>query len=205
MKPIGVLYATREGHTERIAERISTRLHNRGFEIRIHNVRSLANFAMDRYEAVILAASVHAGKHEREMVNFVKQHRNELERLPAAFLSITLSAAGVERTDTTPDQHARFVADVNTMLDHFFEQTGWHPDLVKPVAGALLYSKYNVLVRFVMKWIAKKAGAETDTSRDYEYTDWAALDRFVDEFADRVCPAAFQPVPDDEHMPMCRR
>jgi menaquinone-dependent protoporphyrinogen IX oxidase len=32
-----------------------------------------------------------------------------------------------------------------------------------------------------MKRIAKKAGAETDTSRDYEYTDWSALDRCVDE------------------------
>ena len=30
-----------------------------------------------------------------------------------------------------------------------------------------------------MKRIARKAGAPTDTSRDFEFTDWAALDRFV--------------------------
>jgi menaquinone-dependent protoporphyrinogen IX oxidase len=30
------------------------------------------------------------------------------------------------------------------------------------------------------------AGGPTDTSRDYEFTDWVALDRFV---LDRVSPA----------------
>ncbi len=57
---------------------------------------------------------------------------------------------------------------------------------MKPVAGALLYTKYNFLVRFVMRRIAKKGGPETDTSRDYEYTNWAALDKFVDEFCAEI-------------------
>ena len=52
-----------------------------------------------------------------------------------------------------------------------------------PVAGALAYSHYNLLVRFIMKRIARSAGADTDTSHDYEYTDWADLDRFT---ADRA-------------------
>ena len=30
-----------------------------------------------------------------------------------------------------------------------------------------------------MKRIACKAGGDTDTSRDYDYTNWAALDRLV--------------------------
>jgi menaquinone-dependent protoporphyrinogen oxidase len=61
-----------------------------------------------------------------------------------------------------------------------------HPPRVKPVAGALLSTKYNFLIRFVMRRIAKKAGAETDTSRDYEYTDWVALDHFVEEVAEEI-------------------
>ena len=63
---------------------------------------------------------------------------------------------------------------------------GWHPERVVPVAGALRYSQYNFLVRFVMKRIARKSGGSTDTTRDHDYTDWAALDRFVSEFADEV-------------------
>ena len=46
-----------------------------------------------------------------------------------------------------------------------------------------MYSKYNFLVRFFMRRIAQKEGGDTDTSRDYEYTDWEALDRLVDEVA----------------------
>jgi menaquinone-dependent protoporphyrinogen oxidase len=72
------------------------------------------------------------------------------------------------------------------MLDHFYEQTGWHPQRVKPIAGALLYTKYSIILRFVMKRIAKQAGAATDTSKDYEYTDWAALSRFIDEFVEEL-------------------
>jgi menaquinone-dependent protoporphyrinogen oxidase len=54
---------------------------------------------------------------------------------------------------------------------------------VLPVAGALAYSKYSFFVKLVMKTIAWKAGGPTDTSRDYEFTDWATLDRFVLERA----------------------
>jgi menaquinone-dependent protoporphyrinogen oxidase len=75
---------------------------------------------------------------------------------------------------------------VHTLLDKFFRKTGWRPKHVKPVAGALLYTKYNPLIRFVMKQIVKRAGGDTDTSRDYEYTDWVALDRFVGEFAGEI-------------------
>ena len=54
------------------------------------------------------------------------------------------------------------------------------PERCLPVAGALAYSKYNIFVRFIMKRIARRAGAPTDASRDYEFTNWPALDRFVE-------------------------
>jgi menaquinone-dependent protoporphyrinogen oxidase len=71
-------------------------------------------------------------------------------------------------------------------LEAFFAETGWHPKRAKPIAGALLYTKYNLLMRFIMKCIAKESGGDTDTSKDFEYTDWAALDRFVYEFAAEI-------------------
>jgi menaquinone-dependent protoporphyrinogen oxidase len=81
-----------------------------------------------------------------------------------------------------PKEHReQAAADVQRMIDVFINDTGWRPARVLPVAGALAYSRYNFIVRFVMKQIARKAGAPTDTSRDYEFTDWAALDRFVNE------------------------
>jgi menaquinone-dependent protoporphyrinogen oxidase len=58
------------------------------------------------YAAVILAASVHVGKHEPEIVRFVKDHLHELQGMPAAFLSVSLSQAGLELPGATDEQRA---------------------------------------------------------------------------------------------------
>src|SRR5262249_35868966 len=122
-------------------------------------------------------------------VKFIKRNRAGLDALPNAFLSVTLSEAGAERATATSEERAPFAADVQKMLDEFFTATDWRPKNVKPVAGALKYTKYNFFIRFIMKRIARKAGAATDTSRDYEYTNWAALDQFVDEFCEDIARA----------------
>ena len=75
------------------------------------------------------------------------------------------------------------------MIDVFIQDTGWRPAHVLPVAGALAYSQYNFIIRFVMKRIARKAGAPTDTSRDYEFTDWSTLDRFITDVALAAAPS----------------
>jgi menaquinone-dependent protoporphyrinogen oxidase len=182
MKLTGMFYATREGQTRRIAQHIAAALRARGVPTDLRNLADPGEPSLADYDAVVLAASVHVGRHEPEMSKFIKRHRDELDELPTAFLSVNLSEAGVERPTATPEERARFAADVQHVLDNFFESVQWRPKRMKPVAGALLYTKYNFLVRFIMKRIARKTGAETDTSRDYEYTDWAALDQFVDEF-----------------------
>lgn len=191
MKPVGVLYATRSGHTRRIADHIAIELRERGFDPEVKNVGDKdARVDPREYAAAVLAASVHCGEHEQEMVKFVKDHVLQLEAIPTAFISVTLTEAGVERPESSPEERARFAADTQRVIGRFFEETGWHPAHVKAVAGALLYTKYNLLLRFVMKRIAKSAHADTDTSRDHEYTDWIALDRFVEAFASELSPAA---------------
>lgn len=185
-KRVAVFFATREGHTQRIAERITTDLLVLGFDVDLLDVRSRPRFPLSSYCAAVLAASVHAGTHEKEMIAFVREHRAELERMTTAFLSVTLSEAGVEMQGESPAKHAQFVHDVEGILEKFFTETNWRPTLPKPVAGALLYTHYNFLVRMIMRRIAKKAGASTDTSRDYDYTDWVGLDRFAAELAARI-------------------
>jgi len=127
MKPIGVFYATREGHTHKLAERVADDLRKRGFEADVKNLRDQDAINLSDYAGAILAASVHTGTHEPEMVAFVKQHRAELESMPSAFLSVTLSEVGAERANATAEEHARFVADVQGMLNRFFEDTGLAP------------------------------------------------------------------------------
>lgn len=187
---VAVFYATQQGHTQEIAERIMLDLRKSGFDVDLHDVRLPLAFDLKLYSAAVLAASVHQGNHEKAMIQFVKDHRSELERMPAAFISVSLSEAGVEKRDATPAEHTQFVADVTQMLDTFFEQTEWYPTYVKPVAGAILYSQYNFFIRFIMKHIAEKQGAPADTSRDYVYTDWIELDKFVEDLGAEIRIAA---------------
>lgn len=184
-----IFYATREGQTRRIAERIAADLRRKGAEADVFDVRSLPPIEWSIYSIACVAASVHVGHHEPEMVAFVKTWKPALERLAAAFISVSLSEAGAEDYARSHDERQRAAQDVQRMIDVFLLETGWRPERTFAVAGRLAYSKYNLLVRFFMKRIARKAGAPTDTSRDYEFTDWPALDRFVDELA-ATAPAA---------------
>src|SRR5436190_20518231 len=92
-----VFYATREGQARRIAERVRTDLRAQRMEVDLFDVRQLRGpVGWKAYGAAFVIASVHLGHHEREMVRFVRQHRPELEALSAAFLSVSLSQAGVQ-------------------------------------------------------------------------------------------------------------
>jgi menaquinone-dependent protoporphyrinogen oxidase len=115
--------------------------------------------SVDGYSAAIVSASVHRAKHEREIIDFVKAHLAEFEHLPTAFLSVSLSEAGAEDSAASPERRAQSAADVERMIEVFLDETRWHPTRIKAVAGALKFTKYTFLLRFVMK----------------------GLDRFVDE------------------------
>ncbi|HZR25690.1 MAG TPA: flavodoxin domain-containing protein [Vicinamibacterales bacterium] len=183
-----VFFATRGGHTCRVAEHIADDLRDRGVAVDVFDVRDLPlAIDWDKYGAVCVAASVHAGRHEREMVRFVIEHRTQLEFHQAAFLSVSLSEVTVEDPLAPADRRTQARLDVQRMIDDFIAATGWRPATVMPVAGALLYRRYNFIIRFIMKRIARKAGGPTDTSRNYEFTDWPAIDRFVDETLRPAC------------------
>jgi menaquinone-dependent protoporphyrinogen oxidase len=68
------------------------------------------------------------------------------------------------------------------MVDEFVAKTGFHPTWSRAVAGALPYTKYNFFIRWIMKRIVAKEGGDTDTSRDYVYTNWAALEQLTERF-----------------------
>jgi menaquinone-dependent protoporphyrinogen oxidase len=57
---------------------------------------------------------------------------------------------------------------------------------VRPVAGAFVFTHYNALVRWVIKLIARGEGLPTDTTRDYDFTDWVALDEFSRSLAEEL-------------------
>jgi menaquinone-dependent protoporphyrinogen oxidase len=183
MEPVLIIYATREGQTQRIAEFLSVQLRRRGLQGDVINVCRLPeDFCLNGYSSAILAASVHYGEHEREMVKFVKNYRQDLQQLPTAFLSVSLSQAGAQDSAAPEERRRQAAADVKSMIDSFLTETHWHPTRVIAVAGSLMYLKYDFFLRLMMKKVAREAGASTDTSRNHEFTNWSALDEVIGEF-----------------------
>lgn len=176
MSRILVLYATTDGHTAKIAGVFGSALRTRGFAV---DVVEAGRHAPDpeAYSAVVVAASLHAGGYQRSVRRWVRTHADVLNGKPTAFLSACLAVL---------EQNPKVQQDLSGIIDRFLSSTGWQPSITKPVPGALLYTRYNPVKRWVMKRIVRKAGGDTDTSRDYEYTDWNTLRAFADEFGKRV-------------------
>jgi menaquinone-dependent protoporphyrinogen oxidase len=131
------------------------------------------NLSLGRFDAAIVAGSLHQGKHQVTLARFVRDHAAELSGMPTAFLSVSLTAV-------IEDPEHR--AEAKKCMDGFYDDTGWRPTVETPVAGALLYTKYDFFKRFIMRMIAKKEGGDTDSTQDYEYTDWGKLRKIVGEF-----------------------
>jgi menaquinone-dependent protoporphyrinogen oxidase len=173
MARILVLYGTTDGHTARIAESIRDTLCARGDAIDIVEAGRAGPNPAD-YDAIVVAASVHGGRYQRHVRTWVRTHAGALTDKPAAFVSVCL---GVLQPDPAVQR------EIHAIVNRFLLETDWRPAMTKIVAGALLYRKYNWLKRWVMKRIAARAGGDTDTSRNWQYTDWNELRGFAEQFA----------------------
>ena len=92
---IPVFYATSEGQTRRIAERLVAIFRENGFTSRAVDVASSEANYVDwrRAQAAVVGASLHAHKHQRSARTFVDEHASDLNVRPSAFFSVSLAAA----------------------------------------------------------------------------------------------------------------
>src|ERR671910_2587250 len=178
MMRVLIAYGTTEGQTARISEYLAEVIRDHGYEANAVDIKGSGAPEPDDYDAVIVGASIHMGKHEDYVRDFVRENRDALERLPSAFFSVSLAA----HDDTE---------EAEGYIEEFVEETGWRPGMVGLFGGALLYTQYGFIKRYVMKKIARHKGSpDTDTSRDYVYTDWESVKHFAEEFLELV-PSRF--------------
>ena len=173
---VPVLFASSEGHTALIANRLAAVLHENGLDSQAIDVATPDAETIDwsRVHGALVGASLHMGRHQKSAARFVDHHAAELNAVPSAFFSVSLAAAS-----KNPDE----VADAERIARAFPEAHGWKPARVVSLAGRLAYRKYNIFVRWLMRRIARKEGGPTDTSRDHELTNWNDVDRLGREMA----------------------
>lgn len=174
MKPILVAYATTDGHARKVAQHLASAFSGQGHSVDLVDVATPAVASVAPiYAAAILIGSLHVRVHQAALVDFAKHNHDWLNAIPSAFLSVSLTAV-------LDDAQSR--RECMAAAEGFTASTAFRPGIVLPVAGALPYTQYDWFRRFAMKMIARQHGGDTDTTRDFEYTDWAALTRFAQEF-----------------------
>lgn len=174
-----VLYATVEGQTRKIAEHVAKKLEVLGHLIVLGDVRDPGFAVPGRFDGIVLCAPIHMSRYPAAFVQFVGDWKTEIEAVPNALVSVSLSISSEDAEERT---------EAEAFPVHLQNKTGYHPGSVHHAAGALKYLEYDFFKRHLIRRIAAKEGGPVDTSQDYELTDWAALDRFVDEFAGRIAP-----------------
>lgn len=174
MTSVLLIYASTHGHTAKVSRRIAERLRSANVEIDLHDVSAGHDPSPLERDGVVVAGSVHRGHHQRELINWVKRHRTSLAEHPTAFMSVSLTAA-----EDTDEAHAA----TQGWIDDFIAETAWTPTRSVGIAGALQYREYDFFTRTLMRLLMRHGGHPTDASRDYDFTDWAQVDRFGDEFA----------------------
>ena len=173
MSSILIAYDTTEGQPRNIAQHIAGAITRSGKEVEVIDIRQPpTGFTLDSFDAVVIGASIHMSKHSRQLSEFVHRHVARLNAVPSGFFSVSLSAAGSEQER----------ADASRFVEEFLTQSAWNPAIKATIAGGLRYREYGFLKRWMMKKIAREAGKDTDTSKNHEYTDWNAVDKFVSGF-----------------------
>ena len=166
-----ILYATKYGQAELIARRIAAASCEWNVGATVQDVRSASAADLLQGRSVILVASVHYGRHPRSITRFVKENAARLAERHTAFISVSGDAVD-PATRPRAEEYAR----------DFYRTTGWTPAVSLIIGGAVRFTKYNWLLRYMTKRAFAAKGIQLDPRRDYDYTDWEAVKRFAKAF-----------------------
>jgi menaquinone-dependent protoporphyrinogen oxidase len=172
-----VAFSTTEGHTRKLAQSVAARLQGLGHEVQLNDAAHLDLHDAFRFDAALLLASVHLSRYQRSFIEFVRNNHDALNLIPSAFISVSLSAAGDNPSD---------LAGLRACVDRLERETLWHPRTVHHAGGAMRFSAYGFFTKLAIRYIARQRGKSVKTSEDYDLTDYAALETFIDRFAARA-------------------
>ncbi len=176
-----IAYGTTDGQTRKVARFCAYRLTEEGYSVELLPADDGDDIDPALYDAALIAGSVHAGGYQKPLVAFAERHADHLAAMPAAFLSVSLTAAGDDPDDWK---------GLEDVVAQFGEKTGWSPDPVIHVAGAFRFLEYDFFKSWAMRWIAAQKKMDIDPHVDTEFTDWNKLGRDVDDWLNGVAEKA---------------
>ena len=160
-----LFYATRDGQSRRIAERIANRLAEHGIAARTIDLAgaSPASSSPAAARLVVVVAAVRYGRLLPEAEQFLARNRT-LPRL--VLLSVNLTAR----------KPGKDTVEGNVYLRKSIARHRLAPVLALAIAGRLDYSRYGWLDRQLIRFIMMLTGGPTDPATCIDYTPWDVVD-----------------------------
>lgn len=180
-----IAFASVDGHTRKIAERIAARIRAYGHAVDTVSGREIENCRIphyndqddhDDYDGIIVGSPVRYGKHDRRIIHFLERNADEIGARPNAFFSVNLVARDPAKRSIESNVHVRKFVDALKFV----------PEHIEIISGRLDYPAYRWLDRLLVRGIMKVTGGPTDPASVIDYTDWAAVDRFAERMARRI-------------------
>lgn len=170
MPDILIVYASRDGHTRSIAQRLQRRLDEQGVQVRLVDVGSAADLDPSAFQVVAVGGSVVYGKHDPRLSRFLIENAHRMTDCRRVFFSVNLIARKPEKQTIEGNVYVRkFLDNLPLKLDH-----------VEILAGKLDYPSYGFLDRIMIQLTMKFTDGPTDRKTVIDYTDYEQVDRFAD-------------------------
>ena len=166
-----IAYATTDGHTRRICERLKQVMENRGRQVTVALLADAGAMDLNSFERMVIGASIRYGHHQPIVAEFIGRHQTFLESRPSAFFSVNIVARKPNKN--TPE--------TNPYCRKFLQSISWQPRLTAVFAGKLDYPKYGFFDRQMIRFIMLITKGPTDPTAVVEFTDWAQVEAFGQE------------------------
>ncbi|MFP4208697.1 MAG: menaquinone-dependent protoporphyrinogen IX dehydrogenase [Wenzhouxiangella sp.] len=173
MPDILIVYASRDGHTRQIVQRMQARLDGQGMQVRVVEVAMAADLDPSAFRVVAVGGSVVYGKHDIRLARFLTDNAERLADCQTVFFSVNLIARKAEKRTIEGNVYVRkFLDALPLSLDH-----------VEIIAGKLDYPSYGFLDRIMIQLTMKFTDGPTDSKTVIDYTDYDQVDAFADRLA----------------------
>ncbi|NRA59594.1 MAG: menaquinone-dependent protoporphyrinogen IX dehydrogenase [Psychrobium sp.] len=164
-----LIYSSNDGQTKKICQAIASDIEQAGQTVQCIALQQANDIDWQEFDKVIIGASIRYGHFNKALATFIARFQEQLEQRVHGFFCVNLTAR-------KPDKNT---PSTNAYMRKFLEQSPWRPQLQAVFAGALLYSKYGFVDKFMIRLIMKITGGNTDTAQDIEYTDWKKVSEFA--------------------------
>jgi menaquinone-dependent protoporphyrinogen oxidase len=168
-----ILYATVDGHTLKISERLAEILSREKHLVELHSIENFSK-GLQQYEKIIIATSIRYGKHHAGIKAFIDAHAPVLASKKGAFVSVSLVARKAEKA----------APHTNPYVVKFLKSIDWVPQLVGVFAGRLDYKRYSLSDRLLIQLIMLLTGGPLKSGNGLEFTDWQKVDAFGRQLAE---------------------